>query len=64
MKNFPIALLIFSALAFTQTERELAHIHVHEWGVLTWNNGTAVLASVPGVPTPEQDFPGLPPDDG
>ncbi len=64
MKNFPIALLIFSALAFTQTERELAHIHVHEWGVLTWNNGTAVLASVPAAPAPEQYFPGQSQDSG
>ena len=64
MKNFFIALLIISTLACSQAERELAHIQVHEWGVLTWNNGTAVLASLPTVPTPAQGFQGLPPDDG
>lgn len=60
MKNYIILLLIVAASAFSQTGREMAPIHVHEWGVLTWNSGTAVLASTPGEPAQIS----LPPDDG
>jgi len=68
MRNVLLALLVLTALACSYTyiensERELAHIQVHEWGVLTWSTGTAVLASVPGQPAPQQDI-GIPPDDG
>ena len=69
MKNVLFALLVLAAVACSDTdientERELAHIQVHEWGVLTWSNGTAVLASVPGTPAPASDIPGLPSDHG
>lgn len=65
MKNVLLALLVLAALAYSEIamespQRELAHIQVHEWGVLTWNGGTAVLSSVPHTPAPESEIPGLP----
>ena len=69
MKSLLLTLLMLAAIACSDTavvsaQRELAHIQVHEWGVLTWNGGTAVLSSVPGTPAPESDIPGLPSNQG
>ena len=52
MRIILIALLLIGALAYGDTERELAHIQVHEWGVLTLTGDDAVLSSVPGTPSP------------
>lgn len=64
MKNILLTIFVLSAIAFCESERELAHIQVHEWGVLTWSGGTAVLSSVPGTPAPESEIPGLPSNHG
>ena len=60
MRNTLIAILVLTAVACTETERVLAPIQVHEWGVLTWNGGDPVLSGVPGTPYPVSQ----PPDDG
>ncbi len=64
MKNILLTLLALGAAFSTVSGRELAHIQVHEWGVLTWNGNRAVLSSVPGTPAPDSAIPGLPPDHG
>ncbi|MEA3267179.1 MAG: hypothetical protein U9P42_09605, partial [Candidatus Fermentibacteria bacterium] len=69
MRNLLLTLLMLATIACSDTamesdQRELAHIQVHEWGVLTWNGGTAVLSSVPGTPAAESVIPGLPSNHG
>lgn len=49
MKNMLLAILILSAIAYSDAERELAHIQVHEWGVLTWVWEAPVFSAVPGA---------------
>jgi hypothetical protein len=52
MKTVFTVLFILASCAWCEADRELAHIQVHEWGVLTINNGDPVLSSVPGTPSP------------
>ena len=50
MKAVFLFLLVLSVSLFAQGERELAHIEVHEWGVITWDNG---VVSAQGAPYQE-----------
>jgi len=52
MKTVLVILLIMASYAWCELERELAHIQVHEWGVLTLGSTNPVLSSVPGMPSP------------
>ncbi|MCK5786308.1 MAG: hypothetical protein KAH54_07095 [Candidatus Sabulitectum sp.] len=53
MRNTLIAILVLTAVACTESERLLAPIQVHEWGVLTWSGNDPVFSGVPGTPSPE-----------
>jgi len=52
MKTVFVLLLIVASYAWCELELELAHIQVHEWGVLTLGSTNPVLSSVPGTPSP------------
>jgi len=61
MKTVVAILLVLVSYAWCEQDRELAHIQVHEWGVLTLSNSDPVYSSVPGTPSPviQPDNPGL-----
>lgn len=52
MKQFLLVLSLLVLLTGSVYSRDIASIQVHEWGVLTWNDNGAALASVPGVNPP------------
>jgi len=42
-------LLLSAAASLAQDEREAPHVGVHEWGVITWDYGSALVQSSPFV---------------
>jgi len=63
MRIVLITIAVLNAVAFCQSERDMAPIQVHEWGVLAWSGGDPVLSSAPATPTPAAIFPVDPPPD-
>lgn len=47
MKCCFLALLVLAAAGLTQEDREAAHVGVHEWGVITWEQGSAFAQGAP-----------------
>ena len=49
MRMITAFLLLLATASLAQEEREAPHVEVHEWGVITWDCGSALVQSSPFV---------------
>ncbi len=47
MKYIPLLIGVIISVPSAQTDMEMPHIGVHEWGVITWERGTAFAQGAP-----------------